>query len=236
MFVRATLVFILAVVVAMSRPIATGGDHDLVAVGVRIAGGENVHLVMSPATDAAKDAYRALLRSSAHDQLLQGTEVHAHLPAELLKSDDGTTLVSLAFYGKGSRAGRAIVTFSDEGDALDVTVEALEAARPSVDFAWTVSSMSSAVSGSAARLVLGAGDPDAMQDAFDVLVKTNPDSASAEAQRIALDQPEVPDAATTVRRILAVRVLQSLGGDKVFPMVFEKLRNDRDENVASMAK
>lgn len=226
MMARFSLGILFAVLVAASRPSATGGAHDLLAVGVRLEStvdGRPVRrLVLGMPEGKARDAYERLLRSPAKDALLQGTTVYAPAPKE---AGSGDRIVEYVYYGHLSRAGRSPVVFTaPAGGALPGASEAYEAARE-------LSVMPGPVTAAAARVLLDSGDLDSYRDALEALSAVQADAASAEAIRTALDA-----AAPVERRIVAIRVLRDLGGAKTYPDAFRKLAADSSELVRDAAK
>lgn len=217
---RFALAGVFAVLVAASRPVATGGAHDFIAVGAVVAdatapGGTRLHLAAPTAETIA--AYDALLRTPARAALLQGTTVHAGAPGA------GDAPLALVFYGHRSRAGKAVVSFTGD-QPLAATGTALEAAR-------TVASLTPAVTATAARVLLESPDTGALADALETLAVVRADVAAAEALRIAGD-----GRGDTTRRLIAVKTLRALGGPAQFPGAFARLAADADPAIAAAAR
>ena len=234
---RFALAILFAVLVAASRPVPSGGVHDLLAVGVvtqEVIGGRTVgHSYLSPPTQDAVDAYNVLLRSPAREALVQGTGVHAFRPASATPieganpgqsdKDSPPRILWLRFYGTRSRTGGANVLFDG--------TKPLEGSDQAWKLAEAVSHVSPAVTAAAARVLLSSEDDDAVGDALYSLATSRPDVATAEAMRIALDAT-LPAS----RRVVAIGVHKSLGGAKNAPAEYARLAADADPLVAAAAK
>jgi hypothetical protein len=219
MITRFSLGILFAVLVAASRPTTHGGANDLLVVGVRLGDGR---LVLGMPEGRARDAYERLLRSPAKDALLQGTTVYAPAPAE---PEPGERIVELVYYGHRSRAGRAPVVFTaPSGTDLPGSKEAREAARE-------LSGMPGPVTAAAAKVLLKTEDVASYRDALEALASVQADAASAEAIGMAFDA-----SAPVERRIVAVRILKTLGGAKNYPKEFARLAADPSEHVREAAR
>lgn len=224
MLARFSLAILFAVLVAASRPLATGGRHDLMAVGVRVeetVDGKPVQrLSLGMPGGAVLEAYETLLRSPASQALVQGTTVYAPAPGE----GPGPRIVELVYYGRGSRAGRSPVVFSGKAAAeIPGAAEAYAAAR-------SLASLPGPVTSAAARVLLRTTDDAAYRDALEALAAVQADAASGECLRTAKDR-EAP----VTRRILAVQALKRLGGPRIYPDDFRSLAEDPDPMVRDAA-
>lgn len=231
MLPRFSLAILFAVLVAAARPLPRGGAHDLLAVGVRVErsldGGTVERLVLAtPAEDSIR-AYDALLRTPARQALLQGTTVHT-APGEG-PPPEGVRIRELVYYGHRTRAGRAPVAFTgDAAGAAAGSAEAWEVARG-------LASLPDTVTAAAARVLLRSPDDAAFRDALEALAGVRADLASTEALAVAL-APSGEGATSTVRRVVAVRALKSLGGAAVYPEAFRRLAEDPDALVREAAR
>ncbi len=242
---RFALGILLAAVVAFSRPVATGGAHDLLAVGVVVeevidvvaeqapeqGPGKGMErktekktvtwTVLSVPTREAVEAFDALLRTQARAALLQGSGVHAPAPS----GDAGSPrIVELVFYGVRSRDGRSPVRF-DGTEPLPGSEGAWRAAQ-------ALAKAPAPVTASAARVLLGSRDVEAVRDALEALAAVRADVAVTEALAVAEDAARPPEC-----RIVAIRVLKSkpLGGKARAPEAFRRLAADADPLVAGEA-
>jgi hypothetical protein len=239
MLIRFSFAILFAVLVAASRPVASGGDHEILAVGVRweetieVERGGRVEKVTKPRlsiatpTADALAAHRAILKTSARAALLQGSTVFATTPAE---APPGPRILELVYYGTGrhSRAGRAPVAFGGTAAAAPAAfVAAHEAAR-------AIAALPSSVTEAGARILLQSPDDLSFRDALEALLGVKADAASAAALRTALSSG--PGGASRERRVLAVQVLRDhLGGAAAYPAAFRTLRASDDPVVAEAA-
>jgi len=226
MLPRFSLGILFAVLAAASRPLAMGGTHDLLAVGVRVE--ETVdgipvrRLALGMPVGRALGAYEKLLRSSGRAALVQGTTVYAPAPAD---PGPDPRVVEVIYYGHGSRAGRAPVVFTaPAGPGLPGAAEAREAGRE-------LARLPGPVTAAAARVLLRTGDVEAYREALEALAGVEADAASAEARSTAAD-----DAAPVLRRIVAIGILRRLGGATLHPDLFRRLAADPDPAIAGAAK
>ncbi|MCK6480388.1 MAG: hypothetical protein L6R43_09615 [Planctomycetes bacterium] len=223
--IRFSLAILFAVLVAASRPVATGGHHDFLAVGVVVekegAAGPQRRLVLSIPTPESLAAFDALLRTGSRTDLLRGEPIEAGPPPA--DPATGEVVRELVYYGRGTRAGRAPLRF--EGSST------LGADSGAGAAALGIARLTPAVTAASARVLLGSEDHRALADALDALVAVRSDVAAAEALAIAGDRSK--DAA---RRVLAVRALWRLGGPAAHREAFEALVADPDAHVAEEAK
>jgi len=229
MIARFSLAALFAVLVAASRPAVTGGDHDLLAVGVRFeqAGGKGIatRTVLVAPTDESLEVYRGILGTGARAALLQGTTVFAPTPAD--QAGGPRRIVELVYYGRRSRPGRAPVVFG--GPAAD-TDPALAAAHA---VARELAALPPTVTEAGARLLLQTGDDAAFRDALEALAEVKADAASGAARAAALAGGP---GTSVARRVYAVQVLNRLGGARSFPDDYRRLRADDDPLVRDAAK
>jgi hypothetical protein len=226
MLERFSIAAIFAVLVAASRPVVTGGDHDLLAVGVRteeVVGGKPVvRTVISAPTEATLDAFNGILHTRARAALLQGTTVFAPTPAD--RAGDPRRVVELVFYGVRSRPGRAPIAFGEAKDAPDPALAAAHAA------ARHLASLPPTVTEAGARLLLRSPDDSAFRDGLEALAAVKADAASGAARGTAFS------GASTARRVYAIQVLRRLGGAAAYPEEFRRLRASDDALVREAAK
>jgi hypothetical protein len=209
---RCALALMLAVVAAASRPRASGGAHDLLAVGAVVEetrdGRVERRLVLGMPEGAAREAYEAILRGPAARAVVQGTAVA--VPAR--PATGRVKVIEVRFYGRGSRAGRAAVTYDAAAGVAD-----LPGADALHDAAAVLAGLPGPVTGAAARVLLRTDDVAAYADALEALAAVDAGAAAAEALRTAADESLAP-----ARRTTALRTLQSLGGRKAFGEAFER--------------
>jgi hypothetical protein len=228
MLARLSLGILFAVLVAASRPTASGGAHDLLAVGVRVEetgpdGKVATRLVLGVPEGKALAAYESLIRSPAKDALLQGTTVYAPAPEKPL---EGRRIVEFLYYGHGSRAGRSPVVFTAAPEA------SLPGAAEAYAAAVELSSMPGPVTAAAAKVLLASGDLASYADALEALSAAQADAASAEAVATAADPRASPE-----RRVVAIRALRDrLGGARNYPRLFRDLAADASHLVRDAAK
>jgi hypothetical protein len=241
MVIRFSLAILFAVIVAASRPVATGGDHDILAVGVRweetvrtpkveTVDGRTVETftervvprlsIVAP-TEEALEAHRRILATSARQALVQGSTVFAAHPADAPAG--GPRIRELVYYGVRSRPARSPVAFGE------TSAEVPEAFRAAHEAALSIAALPSTVTGAGARLLLASPDDLAYRDALEALVQVKADAASAAALDTALSSG--PRGASTGRRVISIRVLNRLGGDRAYPEAFRRLRGDDDPLV-----
>lgn len=227
MIARFSIAAIFAVLVAASRPAVTGGDHDLLAVGVRTeetVGGKVVaRTVITAPTDDAIAAYRGILHTGARAALLQGTTVFAPTPAD--RAADPRRVVELVFYGIRSRPGRAPVAFGEIAEKPDPALAGAHAA------ARALADLPPSVTEAGARLLLQSDDDTAFRDGLDALAAAKADAASGAARTAAL-----ASGTSSARRVYAIQVLQRLGGARAYPDVWIRLRASDDPLVREAAK
>lgn len=227
MFSRFSLAILLAVLAAASKPLATGGTHDLLAFGVVVeetgADGKPVRrLALGMPEGDAKAAYEELLHTSARAALVQGTTVYAPAPAQ---EKEGPRVVEVIYYGHASRAGRAPVAFVDKpGAELPGATRAHEAGRG-------LARLPSTVTAAAARVLLRTHHVEAYAEALDALARVEADAASAEARVAAVDA-----SAPIPRRIVAIRTLARLGGAAAHPEVYRRIAGDPEPAIRDAAK
>ncbi len=228
MLARFSLAALVAVVVATARPVASGGTHDLLAVGVRVrsAAGETVRL--SAPTEQALAIYEELLRTPARPYLPMGQPVLLQRGSGL----EGST-VTLLYFGRGSRAGVAPVEFGESRTADSAA--APKTGRRAWQLAKALAEGGSAGTESAALVLLGQGSDAAAGMALEALAQVRPDRAAAAAAGILFPEDAV-QARSSVRRLYAVRVLRDrLGGAASFPDLFRRLADDPDDLVRETA-
>lgn len=227
MFSRFSIAILFAVLVAASRPVVTGGAHDLLAVGVVVeetVDGKTVQRIpaLGMPEGAARSAYESLLRTPAREALVLGTTVRAPAREE---PGPGPRIVGLVFYGSASRAGRAPVMFTGPGDA----------SLPGAAEAWRVAEAlrgaPGPVTAAAAKVLLATEDVDAYRDALEALLSVEADAASAECLRTAVDP-----AAPLPRRLVAIGVLKEMGGARHHPDTFRALAADPDPAIVQAAR
>jgi hypothetical protein len=227
MLSRFSLAFLFAVLVATSRPIATGGARDLLAVGVLVE--ETVEgkptrriAALGMPEGAAREAYETLLRTAAGEALFLGTTVYAPAQGE---PGPEPRIVGLVYYGSGSRAGRAPVVFTGPR----------EVALPGAAEAWKVAQSLGAAPGpvtaAAAKVLLGTEDLASYRDALEALSTVEADAASAEAVGTAADA-----SAPLPRRVVAIQVLKRMGGARLYPALFRRLAQDPEAVIRDAAK
>jgi hypothetical protein len=225
MLSRFSLAILLAVLAAASKPLATGGTHDLLAFGAVVeetVDGKPVRrLCLGVPEGEARRAYEDLLRSSARAALVQGTTVYA---AAKESNSEGARVVEVIFYGHGSRAGRAPVVFQESATPLPGADRALGAARE-------LASLPGTVTAAAARVLLHTEDVEAYREALEALSRVAADTASAEARATALD-PKAP----VLRRVVAAKALAKLGGAAVHGDVYGKLAADPEPLIQDSVK
>jgi hypothetical protein len=227
MIARFSIAAIFAVLVAASRPAVTGGDHDLLAVGVRTeetVGGKVVaRTVIAAPTDEAIAAYRAILHTGARAALLQGTTVFGPTPAD--RAQDPQRVVELVFYGVRSRAGRAPIAFGEIAEKPDPALAGAHAA------ARSLAALPPTVTEAGARLLLQSDDDAAFRDGLEALAAAKADAASGAARAAAL-----AEGASSARRVYAIQVLERLGGSRAYQAEWVRLRASADPLVREAAK
>jgi len=228
MLIRFSLAALFAVLVAASRPHASGGDHDLLAVGVRweeeVGGRRVTRLSVAAPTRAALEAHRAILRTSAREALLQGSGVFASTPAG---AGGGRHVLEMVYYGVRSRAGRSPVAFGDPAEGVPAAFAAAHGA------ALDIAALPPTVSEAGARLLLATDDDLAFRDALDALIEARADAASAAA--LTAIRSAGPGSASPSRRLLAVQALKRLGGAAAYPEDFRRLRQSDDPDIRAAA-
>ena len=236
MLARFSLGILFAVLVAASRPVPTGGEHDLFAVGVgvqRIVHGKpevdekgnpvERFILAAPDREAVR-AYDALMRSPARGALLQGTTVRAaagkvEADASRPEAEGGARILELVYYGHRSRAGRAPIVFTaSPAEAPAGSAEAWEVAR-------SIAALPDMVTAATARVLLRSPDDASFRDALEALAEVRADVASSEALAVAL-APAGDESADSYRRLVAEKVLRRLGGPAVYPEAFRKLAEE----------
>jgi hypothetical protein len=223
--VRFTLVVIFAVLAAASRPVATGGEHDLLAVGVVLEADQGAktatRTILSMPDEVSLKAYEAILRSPSGPDLVKKTVVHFTRPVQ-----STLKVRELVFYGRRSRAGCARIMFTpDRADPAPGATQALEAAR-------VLATGTDSGTAAAARVVLHETSDDvAFGEALRALAAVDAIGASGEARSASANR-----ALSAPRRVEAIRVLQSLGGAKAHPEEFRALAADPDPLVSDAAK
>lgn len=231
MFSRFSLAIILAVLAAASKPLATGGTHDLLAFGVvveEVVDGKPVRrLCLGVPEGEARKAYEDLLQTSARAALVQGTTVHADVPAQ---DSQQPRVVEVIYYGRGSRSGRAPVKFR-ESSFGEPEIPTLPGAERALEAGRELASLPGTVTAAAARVLLRTEDVEAYREALDALCRVAADTASAEARATALD-PKAP----TLRRVVAARTLGKLGGAAVHGYVYGKLAADPEPLIRDAVK
>jgi hypothetical protein len=231
MLARFSLGVIFAVLVAASRPVATGGDHDLLAVGVRweetVRGRVVPGLTVVAPTAESLAAHRAILGTSARQALVQGSGVFASAPAS--SAGDARRIRELVYYGVRSRPARAPVSFGEpagEGEVPAAFAAVHGAAR-------AIAALPPTVTAAGASILLDSPDDLAFRDALEALLQVKADAASAAALGAALAAGS--GGASTGRRLISIRVLNRLGGERAYPEAFRRLRGDEDPLVREAA-
>jgi hypothetical protein len=224
--IRATLAILFCVFAAMSAPRATGGHHDLIAFGVLEGGASGETLRLGSLDADALRGFDAMVRSPLGARLLQGPEVVAPFAGE---TPAGRAYV---FYGRGTRAPRVVVRVRAAAEGEATAAGAADIVRSGARAATATS----AVSAAAARVLLESDDLGSQRDALEVLVRTAPGTASAEAQRLASLSNPTQDPVLGQRRVLGVRTLKTLGGAAAWPALFSRLAADPEAVVAEAAR
>ena len=223
--IRFSLAILFAVLAVASRPVATGGHHDFLAVGVVVAatgpdGRPEERVILSVPTPETLAVYDALLESEARAAILQGAAVHA---GPLAAGEKDPVVKELVFYGLRSRAGRAAVSFDGESD--------LSARTGAGKAALALAALPDPVTTAAARVLLSSDDGGALADALKELVRTRTEIAASEARALAADRSRDPAV-----RLMAIRTLKGLGGANLYPDLFRDLAADPEPAVAAAAK
>lgn len=230
MLARFSMAALFTILVALGRPVATGGAHDLVAVGVvRVEADGTERVILTVPTAHSLEAYEKLLDSPARNHLLHGGVRTLSIPEGSLDGVAGT-LREISFFGVRSRAGVATITFGPEVPAAEADPGMEEAAA----VARSIAALSPAASAAAARVVVQSPNQEAFTQGLRALVQADPMIASTVARETAL--PATGHPAPADRRIYAISVLKELGGRASFPGEFARLDDDADAFIRAAAK
>jgi hypothetical protein len=237
MLIRFSMAALIAVLVAMGRPVPTGGDHDLLAVGVVVEQDGKSRTFMTVPTEEALHAYHLLLESPARNHLVHGGIRSLPVPESELTTlatsaggNAGARVIEISFFGKRSRSDTSTIVFGDavpDADAPRGMAETVRVAR-------AVASLPASASSAAAQTVLRVADETAFTFALRTLQQSDPLVAASVARATALPPHGIP--VPVERRVLAISVLKALGGRAVFPAEFRALEQDFEPLVRGAAR